>query len=150
MFLIEPPGKLEPPLVILLYFFEWWVFFSPVLLIIFFWVWIFYIPWVFPWGFACYFSVGVIFLFFSSTSHFLLLVSIRDDNSCSRVVFVLCQPISIQLYGSTYTNPICLLNGSRFLNPNTIHLLNGLIMLTYLLDFIKMKKKLWKNKKKKI
>ena len=39
------------------------------------------------------------------------------------------------------TNPTCLLNGSRFLNPNMNHLLNGLVVSTYLSDFIKMKKK---------
>ena len=39
------------------------------------------------------------------------------------------------------TNLTCLLNGSRFLNPNTTYLLNGLITSTCLTDFIKMKKK---------
>jgi len=39
------------------------------------------------------------------------------------------------------TNPIRLLNGLRFLNPNTTFLLNGLVVLTHLLDFIKTKKK---------
>ena len=39
------------------------------------------------------------------------------------------------------TNSTCLLNGLRFLNPNMTHLLNGLVVLTYLFDFIKMKKK---------
>ena len=39
------------------------------------------------------------------------------------------------------TNSICLLNGLRFFNPNMTHLLNGLIVSTYLSDFIKMKKK---------
>ena len=43
------------------------------------------------------------------------------------------------------TNPTCLLNRSTFLNPNMIHLLNGSIVSTYLLDFIKMKKKNYFN-----
>ena len=34
----------------------------------------------------------------------------------------------------------CLLNGSKFFNPNTTHLLNGLVVSTCLLDFIKKKK----------
>ena len=38
-------------------------------------------------------------------------------------------------------NPTCLLNRSRFINPNTTHLLNRSVELTYLLDFIKMKRK---------
>ena len=38
-------------------------------------------------------------------------------------------------------NLTCLLNGSRFFDPNMIHLLNGLVVLTCLSDFIKMKKK---------
>ena len=43
-------------------------------------------------------------------------------------------------------NPTCLLNGSRFLNPNTINLLNGSVVLTCLLDFIKMKKNIFMKK----
>ena len=39
------------------------------------------------------------------------------------------------------TNPMCLLNGLRFLNPNMTHLLNGLVVSTCLLDFIKTRKK---------
>ena len=39
------------------------------------------------------------------------------------------------------TNPTCLLNGSRFLNPNTTYLLKKSVMLTCLSNFIKMKKK---------
>ena len=39
-------------------------------------------------------------------------------------------------------NPTCLLNGSGFLNPNTIYLLNRSVVSTCLLDFIKKKKKL--------
>ena len=39
------------------------------------------------------------------------------------------------------TNSTYLLNESRFLNPNTTYLLNGLVMSTYLSDFIKMKRK---------
>ena len=39
------------------------------------------------------------------------------------------------------SNPTCLLNGSGFFNPNTTYLLNGLVVLTCLSDFIKMKKK---------
>ena len=39
------------------------------------------------------------------------------------------------------TNPTCLLNGSRLLNPNMTRLLNGLIVSTYLSEFIKMKRK---------
>ena len=38
-------------------------------------------------------------------------------------------------------SPSCLLNGSEFLNPNIIHLLNRVVVSTCLLDFIKMKKK---------
>ena len=41
-------------------------------------------------------------------------------------------------------NLTCLLNRSEFLNPNITHLLNGSIVLIYLLDFIYKK-----NKKKK-
>ena len=37
-------------------------------------------------------------------------------------------------------NPIRLLNGSRFTNPNTTCLLNGSVMLTHLSNFIKAKK----------
>ena len=40
------------------------------------------------------------------------------------------------------TNPTCLLNELRFLNPNMTHLLNGLVVSIYLSDFIKIKKKL--------
>ena len=40
------------------------------------------------------------------------------------------------------TNRTCLLNGSRFLNPNTTHLLNELVVSTCLLNFIKKKKKI--------
>ena len=47
------------------------------------------------------------------------------------------------------TNPTCLLNGSRFLNPNTNNLLNGSIVLTCLLDIIKMKRKKFKKKQTK-
>ena len=39
------------------------------------------------------------------------------------------------------TNPICLLNELRFLNSNTIHLLNELVKSPCLLDFIKIEKK---------
>ena len=39
------------------------------------------------------------------------------------------------------TNSTCLLNESRFLNPNMTHLLNEAVMSTYLSNFIKMKKK---------
>ena len=39
-------------------------------------------------------------------------------------------------------NPTYLLNGSGFLNPNTIHSLNGLVLSTCLLYFIIKKKKL--------
>ena len=39
------------------------------------------------------------------------------------------------------TNLTCLLNGSKFLNLNTAYLLNGLVVLTCLSNFIKMKKK---------
>jgi len=42
---------------------------------------------------------------------------------------------------STLTQPTCLLNGSRFINSSMTHLLNGLIMLICLSDFIKMEKK---------
>ena len=45
------------------------------------------------------------------------------------------------------TNPTCLLNESRFFNSNKIHLLNGLVVLTCLSDFIKMKKKIMKKQK---
>ena len=38
-------------------------------------------------------------------------------------------------------NPICLLNELRFLNSNTIHLLNELVKSPCLLDFIKIEKK---------
>ena len=38
-------------------------------------------------------------------------------------------------------NPICLLNGSRFTNPNTTCLLNGSVVSTHLSNFIKVKKK---------
>ena len=43
------------------------------------------------------------------------------------------------------TNPTCLLNRSRFLNPNMTRLLNGSIVSTCLLDFIEMKKKIIKK-----
>ena len=43
------------------------------------------------------------------------------------------------------TNPTCLLNGSRFLNRNTTHLLNWSIVLTCLSDFIQKKKILVMN-----
>ena len=65
-----------------------------------------------------------------------------------------CRVDSWVSYKSTLTT--CLLNGSRFLNTSTTHLLNGPIVLTCLLDFIKMKKEkekrinqieLWKTKK---
>ena len=36
-------------------------------------------------------------------------------------------------------NPTCLLNESGFFNPNTTHLLNRSVVLTCLLDFIKIK-----------
>ena len=39
------------------------------------------------------------------------------------------------------TNPTHLLNGSRFINPNTTCLLKKLVMLTRFSDFIKAKKK---------
>ena len=52
---------------------------------------------------------------------------------------MLCQLINSDIWVNT--NPTCLLNGSRFFNPNTTHLLNGSVVLTCLLDFIKMKKK---------
>ena len=42
---------------------------------------------------------------------------------------------------SVNPSPSCLLNGLEFLNSNITHLLNGLVVSTYLLDFIKMKKK---------
>ena len=50
-------------------------------------------------------------------------------------------------YSTIYvnTNPACLLNGSRFLNPNTTHLLNGSVVSSCLSDFIKMKKKIIKK-----
>ena len=38
-------------------------------------------------------------------------------------------------------NLTCLLNRSKFLNSNTTHLLNGLVMSTCLSDFIKTKRK---------
>ena len=43
------------------------------------------------------------------------------------------------------TNPTCLLNGLRFLNPNMTYLLNGLVVSTCLSNFIKMKKKIMKK-----
>ena len=46
------------------------------------------------------------------------------------------------------TNPACLLNGSRFLNPNMTHLLNGSIVSTCLSDFIKMKKNIYEKTSK--
>ena len=46
------------------------------------------------------------------------------------------------------TNPTRLLNGLRFLNPNMIHLLNRSIVLTFLSDFIKMKKKIYEKTNK--
>ena len=41
----------------------------------------------------------------------------------------------------TDTNPTRLLNGSGFLNPNVTYILNGLVVLICLSNFIKMKKK---------
>ena len=46
------------------------------------------------------------------------------------------------------TNPTCLLTGSRFLNSNITHLLNELVVSTCLLDFIKMKKKIYEKTNK--
>ena len=47
------------------------------------------------------------------------------------------------------TNSTCLLNESRFLNPNTTYLLNGLVVSTCLSNFIKMKKIFYEKTKKK-
>ena len=51
--------------------------------------------------------------------------------------------VSTHKYSTIWVNPnpTCLLNGSGILNPNTIHLLNELVVLTCLSDFIKMKRK---------
>ena len=43
------------------------------------------------------------------------------------------------------TNPTCLLNRSKFLNPNMTYLLNGSIVSTCLSYFMKMKKKIMKK-----
>ena len=58
--------------------------------------------------------------------------------------------VSSHEYSTTQvnTNPTCLLNGSRFLNPNPTHLLNGSVVSTCLVDFIKMKKKIYEKTKK--
>ena len=55
--------------------------------------------------------------------------------------------VSTHKYLTIYvnTNPTCLLNELRFLNPNTTHLLNGLVVSIYLSDFIKIKKKFMKK-----
>ena len=55
--------------------------------------------------------------------------------------------VSIHEYSTIWvnTNPTCLLNELRFLNPNTTYLLNRPIVSTCLLDFIKMKKKIMKK-----
>ena len=45
-------------------------------------------------------------------------------------------------------NPTCLLNGLRFLNPNTINLLNVLVESINLSDFIKIIKKNYKKTSK--
>ena len=49
--------------------------------------------------------------------------------------------VSTHEYPTIYvnTNPTYLLNGSRFLNPNTTHLLNESVVSTCLSDFIKKK-----------
>ena len=70
------------------------------------------------------------------------------DNSCLRVRFVSCQLMSQYLtiwVDRLDTNATRLLNGSEFLNPNPTCLLNGSIILTCSLDFIKAKKKKKKN-----
>ena len=50
----------------------------------------------------------------------------------------------VDLWLSDYMgqHPICLLNGSRLINPNMTYLLKEPIVLTCWLDFIKMKKKI--------
>ena len=49
--------------------------------------------------------------------------------------------------GNCITNNHSKLNGSRFINPNTTHLLNKSVVSTCLLNFIKMKKKNYEKKK---